>query len=529
MIDQTIYEDQYIKIFTRSRDVMIESFKPGLSLDKVHKIISSHPQIQITSFNCIKHALINAPTSPSKFGELKEKIIISVSHDGLKATVIFNCSKDELDFKNLEILVKESYSKLKEKQIMYGIKKELFFSDLESGKEYIIAEGTPSVNGKDCVIRMYNLEEPKPQIREDGKVDYYDLKLINKVKAGEWLGERINATEGIPGHSVHGTPIKPSKGKNYPLLYDRNTVYEVAMDDKVVLYAKIGGAVNYSGGKIMVSNYLEIDGDVDFKTGNISFDGYVSIKGTVIDGFSVEATKDIEINGDLGLGNVKSIKSYEGNIYIKGGIASKDVAEIYAGKNVFARFVDNVRLFCGGIAHIGFYCINSTIYAKEVFLESSRGNIIGGKINAEVKVTTAILGSSLEKKTEVIVQGFDRDKITEQIEDLNTRKKDLLNEQQHLKQLLAKQNAIEEPSDKDIAVYGKNLQRFVILREEIKSVDKEIKNLLRYLRAKGDGEVNITQRIYPNCSITIKNKQIEIKVPYTSAVFFVTDGEFRKL
>jgi uncharacterized protein (DUF342 family) len=529
MINHTIYEDQYIKIFTKSKDVLVESFKPGLSLDKVHKIIFSHPQIQITSFNCIKDALINAPSSPQIFGKLKEKIVLSASQDGLKATITFNCSKEELDFKNREKLVKESYNKLKEKQILHGIKRELFFSDLESGKEYLIAEGTPCINGKDCVIRMFNLEEPKPQIREDGKVDYYDLKLINKVKPGEWLGERINATEGIPGHSVHGTPIKPLKGKNYPLLYDRNTVYEVALDNKVVLYSKIGGAVNYSGGKIMVSNYLEVDGNVDFKTGNISFDGYVCIKGTVIDGFSVEATKDIEINGDLGLGNVKSIKSLEGSIYIKGGIASKDVVEIHAEKNVFTRFADNVRLSCGGIAHIGFYCINSTIDAKEVFLESSRGNIIGGKINAEVKVTSAILGSQLEKKTEIIVKGFDRNKISEQIEELNTKRKELLNEQQHLKQLLAKQNSIEEPSNKDIAAYGKNLQRFALLREEIKSVDKEIKNLLRYLRAKGDGEINITQKIYPNCSITIKNKQIEIKKPYTAAIFLVMDGELRLL
>jgi len=46
---------------------------------------------------------------------------------------------------------------------------------------------------------MYELEEPRPEIREDGKANYYELKLINKVKAGDWLGERIDATEGFPG------------------------------------------------------------------------------------------------------------------------------------------------------------------------------------------------------------------------------------------------------------------------------------------------------------------------------------------
>jgi len=82
----------------------------------------------------------------------------------------------------------------------------------------------------------------------------------------------------------------------------------VVQNKKVVLYSKIDGAVHYDGNKISVSNHLEIDGDVDFKTGNIIFDGYVTIKGTVTDGFYVEATKDIEINSPLGLGNVKGIK-----------------------------------------------------------------------------------------------------------------------------------------------------------------------------------------------------------------------------
>ena len=37
------------------------------------------------------------------------------------------------------------------------------------------------------------------------------------------------------------------------------------------------------------------------------------------------------------------------------------------------------------------------------------------------------------------------------------------------------------------------------------------------------------KKIFPNCSITIKNKQIEIKEPYDAATFFVIDGELRKV
>jgi len=51
---------------------------------------------------------------------------------------------------------------------------------------------------------------------------------------------------------------------------------------------------------------------VDFKTGNINFDGFVTIKGTVADGFSVVAVKDVEILGTIGIGSVKKWSAKRG-------------------------------------------------------------------------------------------------------------------------------------------------------------------------------------------------------------------------
>lgn len=105
--------------------------------------------------------------------------------------------------------------------------------------------------------------------------------------------------------------------------YDKNSVREERKGGVTYLYALKSGAVHYEGDRISVSNHLEIDGDVDFKTGNINFDGFVTIKGTVADGFSVVAVKDVEILGTIGIGSVKEVVSKEGSIYIKGGIAGK--------------------------------------------------------------------------------------------------------------------------------------------------------------------------------------------------------------
>lgn len=79
---------------------------------------------------------------------------------------------------------------------------------------------------------MYEIQEPQPKITEDGKVNHYELNLINKVERGGWLGERIDATPGEPGKSVFGEEIPAKPGKQLPLLYDRNSVEEVYDKEK---------------------------------------------------------------------------------------------------------------------------------------------------------------------------------------------------------------------------------------------------------------------------------------------------------
>lgn len=526
MNDEIVYQDGFIKIYKFSEDLYIESLKSGITLNQLNSILTSNPQFQIIDFNVIKDAVNNAPRPPKKFGVLKERIVIKISEDELKATIIFNLSKSELDLSNREAVVKEAYEALGKHNVNFGIKRELFFGELEPGKPYVIAEGERSIDGKDSEIKMYELSERKPEIREDGKADYYELKLINRVKAGDWLGERIEATDGFPGRTVTGMALKAAKGKNFPLLYDKNSVYEVMTNNKTVLYSKFSGAVNYIDGKITVSNHLVIDGDVDFNTGNIEFDGYVTVNGTVMDGFSIIATKDIEINSPLGLGNVKGIKSLEGSIFIKGGIVAKDPFQIIAKNDIFTKFANNVALTCGGIAHIGFYCINSNVTAKEVFIESTKGNIIGGNIKAEMKVTAPVIGSSLEVKTVIEVTGFNRSALSKELESITNQIDSLKNEQVSIKQELSTyiQN---EMSSVEAKLYNKKYLRAIEIKEELKACEHKRKSLNRCLRTKGDGEINISKKVFPNCILIIKNLKTEIKSPSIGTTLYYSDGELK--
>ena len=528
MGESVIYSDEFLRIFITADGVYIESFKKGLPMDQLSSILAQHPEIGVTSVSSLRNAIVLAPREPEKFAELKERITVEISENELTATILFNLSKEALDVRNREVLVKEAIAVLNIKGVVFGIKKELFRDVLLPGKEYVVAEGVPPIHGTDATVNMYQLQEAKPEVREDGSVDFYELKLINRVKAGDWLGERIEATEGYPGQTVKGILIKPMKGRQIQLNYDRNSVQEVFDNKKTTLYARTNGAVSYTNGRIGVSNHLEIQGDVGLSTGNIKFDGYLTVKGTICDGFSIEATKDIEINGELGLGSIKNIISTGGSIYIKGGISPKSRAEIKAAKNVFIKFVDNVNIISGGAAHIGYYILNSNITSKEVILDSSSGQIIGGNIKAEIKVVAPIIGSEIERKTIVEVTGFGRTEMLQSLDGIFRKISDLKSEQQRLKAVVANfDNKQATPFQRK--EYNDSNDRLYAIREEIISLEGDRRSIAGYLKTHGEGEIIAAKKIHPNCTLILNKNSIDVNSLLPASTFFIQDGAVKQI
>ncbi len=528
MAGRDLFSNEYIRLFSTGDDVYVESFKRGMPQDQLPAILAAHPEIGVQSVTVLRNSINNAPREPEKFGELKERISISISEDGLTASAVFNLPPESLALDNRETVLRELYSQLSQKGIIHGIKKDVLTGEISPGKAYIIAEGTKPVDGTDSVVRMYEMQETHPEVRDDGKVDFYELKLINRVRAGDWLGERLDVIEGTPGQTVQGTVINPVKGKTIQLNYDKNSVREVTEAGKTVLYSSINGAVSYTSGKLSVSNHLEIPGDVNFNTGNIKFDGYLTIKGTVNDGFSVEAVKDVEINSASGLGSVKSIISSAGSIYIKGGILPKGRVEISAAKNVYIKFADNADIKCGGIAHIGYYCMNSTINAKEVIMDSSNGRIIGGHVRAEIKIHSPIIGSEAERKTTVEVTCFNRAATIESLNGIFHRISELKNEQQKMKVLVASAGSADTLDQYRKKEYNNAVERLYTIKEDIKQLEDERKNISEYLKAHGDGEIS-SMKIYPKSTLILGSHTIEATSLLLASTYYCQDGEVKQL
>jgi uncharacterized protein (DUF342 family) len=523
-----LFKNEFIEISRDGGYFYIKSTAKGYSLEAFSKLLQdSFPHVKITSFSAIRDTLTKAPRGPVKFGQEREPIVINVSCDELRAYMTLYIPENELAPQNRVQLVKEIVDALNKAGVVYGIKSDILAGKLSSGVEYLIAEGVPAVSGTDAEIKLYEVEAPKPQVYDSGNVNHYELNLIHRVEKGDWLGERKDPTPGIPGKSVKGDIIPPIPGRLLPLLYDRTSVYEEYKDGVTTLYAKKAGAVYYKGDAIGVYDFLEIKGDIDFSTGNIDFDGFLSVKGTVEDNFTAVSSRDLEILGEYGVGAAEQIGSTDGSIYIKGGIAGKGKTVVRCKKNLYVKFLSDITVECDGNVYVGFYCMNTNIKARQVIVEAPRGRIIGGTIDAEVRVSAADIGNKAESRTVIRVSGFNRNSLKLELDEKTARLKEARQELTQIRQHIRVYSCSSDLSNKQRNNYEDLRNKYSDLKDEIKTLEYEIKNLADDLKTPGEGAIIVRNRCYPRVRIEIKGTGEEITNEVAMTTFYYKDNTIK--
>lgn len=524
-----LYKNAFIEIIQDSDLFYIKSLKQGFPLEQFNSIVESIPTIKITSFMTLKRVISNAPRGPEPFGELRERVSLRVTKDGLKAYLTLYMHDSDLSLENRVNLIKEIYDALKAEGIVYGIDTQVLAAQLKPGVEYLIAEGTAPINGTDAEVKLYQISDLKPQVVDQGKVNHYELNLINHIKAGEWLGERKEPTPGTPGKTVKGKEIPAIPGRNLPLLYDRVSVQEHCENGVTTLYSKKNGAVYYKGDSIGVYDYLEIKGDIDFSTGNVDFDGFLSIKGTVEDNFSVASSRDLEILGEYGVGAAESISSLEGNVYIRGGITGKNRAVVRCKKNLYVKFLSDITVECEGSVYIGFYSMNSNIRAKQVIVESPKGRIIGGEIDADIQISAPEIGNKGESRTIVKVRGFDRNnlksKLDKELYELQELKKSITK----IKQTMQVYSSSNYLTNEQIKTYETLKNEYAYAKDTIKELEYSCKSLNDFLKTPGEGSIIAKTRVYPKVRIEIKGQILETIQPEPMVTYYFKDNEIKNM
>lgn len=421
---------------------------------------------------------------------------------------------------------------LSNNRVIYGVneKRVKQFQDTPIYREnYLIAEGVAPRKGDDAKI-LYNFEPDNTQIRlketQNGQINFKELNLIQNVVEGQPLAEKVPAQEGTSGSTVTGKYLPAVAGKDIELQLGKNTRLA---EDNLTVVAETNGQVLLIKNKINVEPIMTIEGDVSIKTGNIMFLGTVYVKGNVEDGFSVQAAGNIEVKGTVGNATLDA----EGDIVVSQGVAAKEGGHIRAGKSIWSKFIQNVKLVeAGDCVIVSDGILNSKIIANhKVICRGKRADIIGSQITACEGVYARNLGSPAGGSDTVVSVGFDprsKERLMNLEKKLITLEKDLAAVKLDLQSLENQKKLVKELSEEKEIILKKKRQDRQLREDELKDVSREIEQIRDYLATlKTDGRVSISQNVYTGARVIIKDIIEDIRVDCKATTFFLQNGLVR--
>lgn len=415
------------------------------------------------------------------------------------------------------------------KNVVYGIIEENIEKALQPenwGKRILIAQGEAARDGSNARI-VYHFPLPAervgPKIDEKGRADYYDLGLIHNVKMGDFLAEKIPATDGIAGRDITGKEIPARRGKDIPLPRGKNTI---ADEENLRLFAAIDGNVTIVDNKITVSPVFQVNGDIDYSTGNIDFVGSVVVNGNVNTGFKVHAAGDIEIKGFIEGAEIVA----GGNVVVKGGITTGQRGFVKAGGNVYARFIENSRVEAENDIIVREAIIQSSVKAGgSVRVTDKRASIIGGIVQACREVEAKYIGSQLATQTviEVGVNPKYRQEYQQLFKSL-PQKRNTFENISHNLQIIQKSNISPDKLDpKRRIMLMRLLEEFKTLKKEIAEIEERLAFLSEEMQKVAEAKVKVWEIVYPGVRITLGQSIYIVDNPIKYSAFVLEEGEVR--
>lgn len=279
--------------------------------------------------------------------------------------------------------------------VIEGVDEEILqtVADFPTAEEVLVARGQPPVNGENARIDyLFQAEQEQysPLIDQNDRADYREGNIIQNVVPGQLIARKVPATPGFPGRAVTGEMIPPVAGRDTHIKAGKNVELTA---DKLEATSTVMGIPQVSRGKLEVLPVFMVN-EVDFSVGNINFQGSVSIRGSVNPGFSVKATDDIVVQGNVEQATLEA----GGSIRVTGGVRSG--AKLNAIQDIQIRFCDSESTLEAGheIRVLGDALHSTLIAGHNVYVGN---HLIGGAARAAELIQVSIAGSSAETVTRV--------------------------------------------------------------------------------------------------------------------------------
>ncbi|HAW49652.1 TPA: hypothetical protein DCX16_01685 [bacterium] len=294
---------------------------------------------------------------------------------------------------------------LKKRGIVYGINEKVIRKAIIE-KNYntpvLVAKGKPGERGSPAEW-LYKFEEKNVE-----------------VIPGQILAIKLPPTIGNNGISVYGEAINGILGDDFDIISGTNTYLS---PDGRILYATSYGEVVWTENRCDVEKVLKIEGNL---SETIEFDGKVIVTGSIQEGISVKAG-DITVRGNVQKGaKLEATRTIE----IDGDIMGEKEKEctISAGHDIIASSASYANLNTGGSIIISTGLLYSKVDAKKIVVIGRKGivmssktplppifslpvvitkgvkGVVGSNIYSEEGVFSEVIGSPMHEKTEINVK-----------------------------------------------------------------------------------------------------------------------------
>lgn len=411
------------------------------------------------------------------------------------------------------------------KGITFGLQMEILQSHFNTEGRYcedlLVAKGQEPVQGMDASIAYcFNTDmHRRPKQREDGSVDYFQLTTINQCRKGDILARIIPEQPGIEGHDIYGKIIKPREVRRATLKYGRNIELS---EDGLEISTMVDGHVSLVDDKVFVNDVYIVKG-VDVSTGNIDYEGSVQVDGNVAENYEIKAGGNVIINGLVE--GAKVIAG--GNIIISKGMNGMQKGYLKAGGDVVVKFLENARVAAGGYVEAEAIMHSRVSAGGEIRVAGRKGVIVGGYVQAGVKITAKTIGAGLGASTilEVGVNPLLKtqySRMQKALEDLTktvTNAEVILN---NFKEKIAKGFQYNDGQLK----YMKSVAKLVEEKgAELTQMNQRMERFRAMMEIQKIAEVIVNNEIYPGTTIIIGDATRTIQSEFHYCKFIRDKGE----
>ena len=337
----------------------------------------------------------------------------------------------------------------------------------------------------------------------------------------EFLAKKIPYEEGRQGQTVTGKMLPAKSGKDVEIDIGKNV--RVSEDGKTAI-SEINGQVLIVNKKINVEPIYTVAGDVNLHTGNILFLGTVIVKGNVDDGFSVKASGNVEVIGNVGKCEIDA----EGDIIIHQGILGKNGGKVRSGGSVVAKFIEHANIKATGNIVASEGIINSHVDSnKKIICQGRRASIVGGRLRAAEEINAKNFGSVAGSET-ILEVGYDPQS-KEQLVKLEEKNSELMKAIEEVElniKTLQNIKKVQKKLPKEKAIYLEELlEKRSEYLTEIEEINSEIKKKKEHLTSiKKAGKISASDKVFPGVKIFIKDVNLDVRNEFKNVAFVLEHG-----